>query len=280
MNALVRTDYAAWSLSEAVVSELIRRGLYVFDEPISPRGCAELLAEIRRARRFDASLFLTEEEFVEAPSARQPCGTRSLLDGPDAKLEFVERAPQLVEALWSLLGPDYRILEREVICLLPEAAIPQWIRRRIFASGECDLAPYVRPERQDIAYCAAGALRQDPYRDVWPAEVLTLEVNLHAVGEAEGLRLLEGSHRMGPLETSTCLQRTGPGAWRYRNGMKGEKHLAECVLAGESGSTLLRHGWTLWGEAAAQHERITLRYRFRRGAAREAGIDAVNAHLA
>jgi|GEM_PF-6749008 len=277
MNALARTDYAAWSLSEAVVSELMRHGLYVFDEAVSPRGCAELLAEIRRDRRFDASLFLTEDEFAEAPEAR---GGRGLLDGFDGKLEFIERAPQLVEALWSLLGPDYRILGREVICLLPEAAIPQWVRRRLFASGEGDLAPYFRPERRDIVYCAAGDLRQDPYQDVWPAEVLTLDVNLHAVGDAEGLRLLEGSHRMGPLETSACLQRTAPGAWRCRNGMKREMRLDEYVFAGEAGSAALRHGWTLWGDAAAQQERITLRYRFRRGAVRAAGIDVVNAHLA
>jgi hypothetical protein len=280
MNALARTDYAAWSLPEAVVSELMRQGLYVFDEPVSPRSCAELLAEIRRDRRFDASLFLTEDAFAEALDAPEARGTRNLLDGFDGKLEFIERAPQLVEALWSLLGPDYRILDREVICVLPEAAIPQWVRRRIYASGESDLAPYVRSERRDIVYCAAGELRQDPYRDVWPAEVLTLDVNLHAVGEAEGLRLLEGSHRMGPLETSRSLQRTGPGGWRCRNGMKGEMRLDEYVFAGETGSAALRHGWTLWGDAAAQQERITLRYRFRRGAVREAGIDAVNAHLA
>ena len=277
MNALARTDYAAWSLSERVVSDFTGRGAYVFDERLSGPACGELLGEIRKGRRFDQSLFLTEAEFIAGHAARRE---RGLLAGMDGKLDFVERAPQVVEALWSLLGPDYQILDREVVCLLPEASIPAWVQRRVFASGEADLTDYVRPGLRDVAYRLPAALGRAPELGEHPCEMVTLDVYLHAVGETEApLHLLEGSHRMGALAAPASLKRTGPVAWRCRHG-QGEMLLTERALVGESGSAVLRHGWTLCGDAqGAQHERISLSYRFGRGAVRAAGIDTVNASL-
>jgi len=279
MNALARTDYAAWNLPETVVSELMRSGAYVFDERLGVRACGELLADVRKGRRFDETLFFSEAEFEE--SLERPLAGRRSLDGLEGKLDFVERAPQVVQALWSLLGPDYEIFGREVVCLLPETAIPGWVKRRIQGIGDGDLATYVKPELRDISYRARLDLRQEPDPGPGPGEAVTLDVYMHAVSEADGpLSLLEGSHRMAALDTPASLCRTGPGAWRYRSA-QGELRLTERALIGDAGFAVLRHGWTLVGDApGAQHERLSLQYRFRRGAAREAGIDAVNAHLA
>ena len=70
MNALAKTDYAPWSLSEAVVSDFIRKGAHVFDERLEEKGCGDLLAQIRAARPGDQHLFLSEAAFFEMqPSA-------------------------------------------------------------------------------------------------------------------------------------------------------------------------------------------------------------------
>ncbi|CAN7243076.1 hypothetical protein LJR219_000979 [Phenylobacterium sp. LjRoot219] len=278
MSALAKTDYAPWSLSEAVVTDLAGKGLHLFEERLDPRACAALLAEVRALRRFDESLFLNEAEHAAAsPVAGDGA---SLLERLDAKLSFVERAPQVVEALWSLLGPDYRVLERRLVCALPRRRIPEWIRRRAHGAPVGDLAAYIRPELRDLSYCDGLPFAQDPAGD---AEVVTLHVQLHSTGEADAPpHVLEGSHRLGVSEFPHDLKRTGPDSWRYRNGAHGEMYVTERALAGEAGAAALWHGCTLSGVPgeAAEQERISLVYRIARGEARSAGIDAVNGSLA
>jgi hypothetical protein len=286
MSALAKTDYAPWSLSEAVVSDFIRKGAHVFDDRLDEKGCGELLAQVRAGRRLDESLFLSEAEFDAGPQdvAPAPEAGRNLLERLEPKLGFVERSPQLVEALWSLLGPDYQILDKRVVCAVPAQAIPAWLKRRVHREALGDLSAYVRPEHRDIAYLHAADFRQDLAADAaQPADVVTLEVYLHPVSEHDApLRLLEGSHRLGAAAFPHDLKRTGPDSWRYRNGRFGEMYLAERVLTGETGFAALWHGCALHGVQpdAADHERISLRYRIVRGDARTAGIDAVNASLA
>jgi hypothetical protein len=285
MSALALSDFAPWSLSEAVVSDFVRKGAHVFEEPIDPRACAELLAEIRDTRRFDESLFLGEAEFNANPQIRGagPKPGRNLLERLESRLGFVERAPQVVEALWSLLGPDYRILDKTIICEVPASALPEWLKRRGHGDPTRGLGAYVRPEFRDMAYAHGADFHQDliaaPER---PADFVCLHVYLHPVAEADApVHLLEGSHRMGAAAFPHDLKRTGAGGWRYRNGACGDLFVTQRVLTGETGLAALWHGCALHGTPpAADRERIALRYRIARGAAAATGIDSVNATLA
>src|SRR6516165_2896756 len=152
MRAVARSDFAPWSLSEAVVSDFVRKGAHLFDEPLDARACGELAAEIRATRRFDESLFLSEAELAASEGGRDPHPARNLLYRLEPRLGFVERAPQIAEAFWSLLGPDYAILDRKVVCTLPADAIPGWIRRRLLAEPAAGLDACVKPQHRDIAY--------------------------------------------------------------------------------------------------------------------------------
>jgi hypothetical protein len=289
MNALARTDYAAWSLSEAVVSDFVRKGAHLFDDRLDPRGCTDLLAQIRATRRFDESLFLDEAEVQADPPGPDLRAGAGLLERLEPKLGFIERAPQVVEALWSLLGPDYRVLDRTVACALPAGAIPAWVRRRLHAWPAAELAAFIRPEHRDIAFSHGVAFHQDlPGREGagetdGDADVVTLHVHLHPVSDQDAPpQLLEGSHRLGRSGRPADLKRTGPDSWRYRNGRFGEMYLTERALVGETGFAALWHACTLHGAAPATggQPRISLRYRIGRGEAAAAGIDAVNATLA
>jgi hypothetical protein len=283
MSALALSDFAPWSLSEAVVSDFVRKGAHVFEEPIDPRACSELLAEIRDARRFDESLFLTEAEFNADPRSlgAGPKPSRNLLERLD--LGFVERAPQVVEALWSLLGPDYRILDKTIICEVPARALPEWLKRRGHGDPTRGLGAYVRPEFRDMAYAHGADFHQDliaaPDR---PADFVSLHVDLHPVAEADApVQLLEGSHRMGAAAFPHDLKRTGAGGWRYRNGACGDLFVTQRALTGEGGLAALWHACALHGTPpAAARERIALRYRIARGRAAATGLDSVNATLA
>lgn len=277
MSALAKTDYAPWSLSEAVVSDLAGKGLHLFEERLDFRGCAALLAEIRSARRFDDSLFLTEAEHA---AGTRSSAERGLLDRMEGRLAFIERAPPVVEALWSLLGPDYRIVERQLVCVLPHDRLPAWVRRRAEGGRVGDLSAYVRPELRGVSYCDGQDFVQDPAGD---AEIVTLHVALDAATEADAPpHVLEGSHRLGFTPFPHDLKRIGPDSWRYRRGAHDEMYVTERALSGEAGSAALWHACTLSGTpgGAVEQPRISLRYRIARGEARSAGIDAVNGSLA
>jgi hypothetical protein len=278
--------FVPWHLSEVVVSDLIRRGLHIFEDPVDPKACEALLRDIRATRRFDESLFLSEAEFDAAPqhTGVNPRPGRNLLERFDARLGFVERAPHLVEALWSLLGPDYTILDRKVVCGVPARAVPAWLKRRIHGNPVNNLGAYVRPEHRDVTYFYGIDFHQDliDYKDR-DADFVTLYVYLHPVTEADApLHVLEGSHRMGGSVFPHDLKRTGPQSWRYRNGAQGDMFVTQQVLTGEAGFAALWHPCTLHGTQpdAADHERISLRYLIARGGAKAAGIDSVNATLA
>lgn len=286
MSALAKTDYAATSLSETVVSDFIRKGGHVFDERLDARACAELLAEIRATRRFDESLFLSEAEFDADPqyTGVNPNPGRNLLERLEPRLGFVERAPQIVEALWTLLGPDFQILDKKIVCGVPARAIPSWLKRRIHGNPVDNLGAYVRPELRDLTYFYGIDFHQDliDYK-AREADFVTLYVYLHPVTEADApLFFLEGSHRMGGSVFPHDLKRTGADSWRYRSGAMGEMYVTERVLTGEPGFAAMWHACALYGAQPdeADHERISLRYLIGRGGAAAAGIDAVNATLA
>jgi hypothetical protein len=285
MSALLK-PFVPWSLPEAVVSDLIRKGLHAFEDTVDPHACAALLREIRAARRFDESLFLTEAEFDTDPqcTGANPRPRRNLLERLQPKLAFVESAPHLVEALWTLLGPDYAILDKKVVCALPTGSIPAWVRRRIYRRPGNDLGAYIRPEYRDATYSCGVDFRQDlgDYEDR-AADFVTVCVYLHSVGETDApLQALEGSHRMGASVFPHDLKRTGPDAWRYRNGGYGDMYVTDNVLTGEAGFAALWHACTLHGAQpdSAERERISLRYLVARGTAKACGLDTVNATLA
>ena len=152
MSAMLK-PFAPWSLSEAVVSDFVRKGVHLFDEPVDAEDCAGLLAEIRGTRRFDASLFLSEAEFDADPqyTGVNPRPGRNLLERFEDQLGFVERAPHIVEARDGAARPRLRDPQQEgglrragqVGAGLAEAAHPR-------QSGE-------QPRR----LCAAAVPRRD-----------------------------------------------------------------------------------------------------------------------
>ncbi|WP_243625978.1 phytanoyl-CoA dioxygenase family protein [Phenylobacterium hankyongense] len=281
-----RTEEADGRLARAVVSDFIRNGAHLFDERVDPQAAAELLAEIRATRRFDDSLFLSQAEFDADPqyTGVNPKPGRNLLERFEHRLGFVEQAPHLVEAITTLLGPDYRILDKKVVCGVPARSVPPWLQARILGNPVNNLGAYVRPEHRDVTYFYGIDFHQDliDYK-AREADFLTLYVYLHPVGRADApLFLLEGSHRLGGSVFPHELTRTGPDAWLYRNGPYGEVAVRQRMLTGDAGFAAIWHACTLHGTQpdAADHERISLRYLVARGAAKTSAIDTVNATLA
>jgi hypothetical protein len=271
-------------MADEVVRDFHEDGAHIFAQRVDEAAAAALLEALRADRAYGADLFLSEAEFDADPQYRgvNPRPGRNLLETFADQLGFVEAAPHITAGLAALLGADYQLVDRKAVCGVPASAIPEWLKARIAGNPVNNLGPYVKPQFRDVTYFYGIDFHQDLIdfkgRD---ADFVTLYVYLHAVTDADApLFLLQGSHALGAAVFPHDLTRTGPDTWLYRNGAR-EQGVRQQVLTGQAGYAAVWHACTLHGTQpdAADHERISLRYLFARGAADHAGIDAVNARL-
>jgi hypothetical protein len=261
-------------------------GFHLFPRPVDPHACTALLAELRALRAYDARLFLSQAEFDADPQyvGVNPHPGRNLLDRFEDRLGFVEHAPQIVAGLTELLGADYEILNRKLVCGVPASAIPAWLKPRIEGRPVNNLGAYVRPEYRDVTYFYGIDFHQDliDYKDR-DADFVTLYVYLHAVTEKDApLFLIENSHSLGAAVFPHHLEPRAHGRWGYRNPPHGEVAARQQMLTGPAGFTAVWHACTLHGTQPHQATtaRLSLRYLFaKRAGTKHAGIDAVNAGL-
>lgn len=266
------------------VSDFIARGYHVFDRGVDARAADALLADIRASRAFDGSLFLTEAEFDADPqyTGVNPRPGRNLLDTVEDQLGFVERDAGIVDALTALLGENYALLNRKVVCGVPRSAVPDWLRARIEGNPVNNLGAWIKPAYRDVTYFYGIDFHQDliDFKDR-EADFVTLYVYLHPVGRHDApLFLLEDTHRLGATVFPHDLTRTDAG-WTYRDGRGGEVECRQHLLTGPAGYAAMWHGCTLHGTQpdAADHERLSLRFLFSKTASGRVGIDEVNATL-
>lgn len=257
-------------------------GYYRYPDVLDPVAADTLLTAVRSERAFDAGLFLEEAEFDADPLYRgvNPRPGRNLLERYQDQLGFVEADPQVVGALTALLGADYRILDRKLVCGVPSKVIPAWLKARILGNPVNNLGPYVRPEFRDITYFFGIDFHQDlidfPGR---PADMITLYVYLHPVTARDApLYLLGGSHALGATVFPHDLEQMGEGRWSYSAPGRPATPCPQVMLTGPAGTVAMWHGCTLHGTQpdAADHERISLRYLFTRGDPSPNGLDRVN----
>ncbi len=273
------------SYGETVVEDFVHTGRHIFPEPVDPGAATALLDAIRACRRFDSTLFLSQAAFDADPQyiGVNPRPGRNLLDRFHDQLGFVERAPQIVEAVSTLLGADYQTLSRKIVCGVPESAVPEWLRARIKGNPVNNLGAFVRPDARDVTYFYGIDFHQDliDYKDRC-ADFITLYIYLHPVTARDApLYLLEGSHQLGATVFPHDLARAGPHEWMYDDRRGQTVRVQQNVMTGDTGYAAMWHACTLHGTQpdAADHERISLRYLFARNAAAHTGIDRVNATL-
>ena len=172
-------------------------GINELGDVINAEACEGLLMAIR-GRIHQEELFLDEREFDKSAQYRgvNPKPGMNLLEEYDTR-DLLSQP--VLEALDETLGKDWRILDRKVVCGVPDNWLPEWVRERVEQMPVPNLGAYVRPKYRHTTYFHGIDWHQDiidwPGR---PADFVTLYVYLHDVGPAEcPLNVLPGSHLGG-----------------------------------------------------------------------------------
>ncbi|QTN20525.1 phytanoyl-CoA dioxygenase family protein [Brevundimonas sp. AJA228-03] len=285
MSSAARNVSTGVSTGRSVTDTLICDGAYLFEASLDVAAASALLQKIRAVRAFDQTLFLDEAAFDRDPQYRgvNPRPGRNLLERFDADLAFVERDRELVDALGEVLGPDYVIMDRKVVCGVPARSVPDWLKARIDGAPVNNLGPYVKPDYRDVTYFYGIDFHQDiiDFKDR-DADFLTLYVYLHPVGRSDApLFLLKGSHVLGATSFPHALARKDAETWRYDSPDGQSAEVRQTVLTGQTGFAAIWHPFTLHGTQpdTADHERISLRYLIGRRSASAVGLDLVNAAI-
>ena len=267
---------------QAAVEDVMTLGYHRFGEAVDPVEAGRLLGDIRALRRFDGTLFLSEAEFDADPqyTGVNPAPGRNLLERFEHRLGFVEADPGVTDAMTALLGPGYEVLNKKLVCGVPERAIPDWLKRRIRGNPVNNLGAYVRPEFRDITYFYGIDFHQDliDYKER-EADFLTLYIYLHPVSRHDApLFLLEGSHRFGGTVFPHDLKPEPEGFWTYGDGRGQELRARQVMLTGGTGFAACWHACTLHGTQPdeADHERVSLRYLLAKRGGCRTGIDRIN----
>lgn len=221
---------------------------------------------LRAARNFDSTLFMEEAAYRADPVHRgvNPKPGRNLLENYSGELDFVERDPALVETLTEVLGHDYEILLKKLICGVPRTALPEWVAKETADVMVNNLGPYIRPEFRDVTYFMGIDYHQDiiDWRN-HPPDFITLYVYLDAVGPEDApLHLLPKTHQLGATTFPHAVSGKDDSI-HYRNDDGSETlTTSKRILLGGAGYAAFWHSFVLHGTQPVRSDnaRISLRY--------------------
>ena len=249
-------------------SRFVQEGYYQFPEPLEPNKAVELYNKIRASRPFGRELFINSESDYTLATIGQRVNPEAsninLLNTLIKELDFIEKNSTVTNALTTVLGNDYEILLKKVVCGVKQEWMPDWVWNQVKdAKYVRNLGAYIKPEYRDITYFFGIDYHQDNI-DIKDSEsdFITMYVYLDEVTrKSSPLWVIPGSHQYGvtifPYELNihgdTCT---------YGDGAGQKTKLCVNCFTGSPGTTAFWHSGILHGSYPTHEdsERISLRY--------------------
>ncbi|TPV92921.1 MAG: phytanoyl-CoA dioxygenase family protein [Myxococcales bacterium FL481] len=251
------------------VQHFTEHGYVDFGPIISPDVCSTLKRKILATRDFGPRLFMAREDFERLqPDAfnKNPRPGANLLDDLSLDAKPVLETPLLKAFLVDLLGPNYQILRRKLVCGVPRSWLPEWIHEKIEGRPSNNLAHFVRPEYTDITYFYGIDYHQDlvDWRDREP-DFVTIYVYIDDVTDSKSpLFLLPRTFEAGAATFPHQLRRidSETGRWEYTTPTGGRLYRDEIMLTRPQGSVFGWHPLTLHGTqpTTAREPRVSMRF--------------------
>ncbi len=254
--------------------EIIDNGFYIFDELLDQENIGNLFKKITGARKFDAELFTSENEYNTKQKnhlSSNPTKDFNFLNQFSDDLRFIEENTSIKDLIKEFLGDDYEIVIKKLVCGVSKSSLPEWIKTKIDGVNVANLGPYIKQKYRDVTYFRGIDFHQDIIdfpkgkTDLDPSTFMTLYIYLHDVGIYDSpLHLIPKSHQFGATLFPHKLERLTANNFCYRDDNGQEVILNEKVLTGKLGYAAIWHNCTLHGSLPLNHEsdrfRISLRY--------------------
>lgn len=255
--------------SQQIFKQFEKEGYVDLGSIVDADTCSRLLSEIRNFQEFSDQIFLDEETFLNNPeyTGVNPYPGRNILEQFQDITSSIESTSEVESILSGLLGDDYSIIRKKVICGVPEKWIPEWVLKRIRENSVNNLGAYIKPEYRNITYFYGIDFHQDII-DMAGSDLdfITLYVYLHEVVNTDApLNLLAGSHMLGvdKFPHDLSLEEDSNTKWRFVNQVTGKSaKLNQLVITGDTGNVAFWHSCMLHGTQPnyGDNERISLRY--------------------
>ncbi|MDF5709873.1 MAG: phytanoyl-CoA dioxygenase family protein [Nostoc sp. S4] len=268
------------------LNNFVEQGYCSLGEIVNQQKCRQLLKFIKETRDFEHDLFIEEKDFRANPhyTGVNPYPGRNILEGLD--LSFIEQNTVLQSILSELLGEEYSVVLKKVICGVPKKWIPDWALLEIDRLPVPNLGGFIKPQYRDITYFYGIDFHQDiiDYKNRL-SDFITLYIYLDDVSELDSpLFIIPGSHIFGATTFPHSLISHGDtsNTWLYSDIRGKSKLLQSRILTGMAGSTWFWHSCLLHGTQPTRlsQSRISLRYIIKKSRSTSSVLlDYVNSNL-
>jgi len=275
-----------------VLNNFVNNGYHIYGEIFNKDKCTEILNDIKSNRNFDSNLFLTEEEYNLSKQhfGTNPSKNFSFINNLD--ISFIENNDELWDKINFMLGDDYEIVIKKIICSVPDNIIPEYIMKKINGINIPNLNAYIRPEFRDITYFRGIDYHQDMIDwpkgrvNLQPENFITIYFYIHDVNIGDSvLNILPRTHKLGASIFPHKIVKNSNGKLIYLNDNNNLIETENLMLTGKTGYCAMWHSCLLHGTKPITNNNNNLRLSLRYLVAKKitnkniCGIDVVNSTI-
>lgn len=244
----------------------LTQGISNCGEILDPDKCKELLEQIKKSRSFDQNLFIDKpenDEHILWKGVNPNPDKNNLLLNLDTS--FIELNPILRKILVEILGENFTIKLKKIICGLPDHTLPKWVLNQVKNLPVPNLGAFIKPCFRDITYFRGIDWHQDiiDYPDNDP-RFITLYIYLHSVNHNDApLWVIPKSYLIGATTFPHKIKISGENIIQYSDdNLENTLFLNQEPLIGNTGSVYFWHSSILHGttEVKSLSPRLSLRY--------------------
>jgi len=248
-----------------IQSKFLGEGFYDFGSVLNKKKCFELKKLINKNRPCSKNIFYkSKKEYLKKGKFKNYSpGTadHNAIYNLNLDLDFIEKSPNFIRAVESIVGKNYSIKKKSIIRSVPKSIHPLWASKITKDIGRPNVNPYIKRKYQDVQYFQNIDFHQDMTRG---KKFITFYIYLDDVKEKDSpLKILSGSYKFGASHYPHYIR---PGSkkneWFYSNLAKDHMKCKQIDVYGEAGKIFCFHGLNLHGTALNFNKtpRVSLRY--------------------
>ena len=159
--------------------------------------CQKLNNDISKIRIINKNIFLSEKGYLNQKRRKKKRNIKNILD--NFNLDFIFKNKIFLEKIKFILGEDFEIYAKRIICGVPQKLFPMWVSSRIDLQSP-NIGSFVKPKYRDIRYFHGIDYHQDLIDfSLEKGNFVTVYIYLSNVTKKMSpLNIIPGTHLCGP----------------------------------------------------------------------------------